>query len=342
MTKRKTYMDALNILAIFAVVELHSSQIFFQNKFDSSWILSSIIQGLFIWATLIFFMLSGANLLNYRQRYSTKVFFKKRFVHVVIPFLFWSLIWYMYDVFIAKSLKLNLYDLVTGFAYNKNQQILWFFYAIIGFYLAAPLLSLVIEHASRRLLLYAIFLYFILTPFSNYLATVFNVLNPAIFLVMPFFSIYLGYFLVGWYLDHYQISSKLKLFLIVFGIAMGIGITILYTYFSVAKKVNLASWDGVTGFPVFFLTISIFLIVQTYFENKKVSAKLQNILKSLSKLSLGVYVIHDFVIFALNHFLNLNVYSKWYMILMPFIIYPIAAIIVFILKRVPIVRNLVP
>lgn len=73
------YLDILNIVATFAVVCLHTSDYVFQfSPNEPNWYLSLLIQILFIWAVPIFFMISGANLLNYRERYDTKVFFKKK------------------------------------------------------------------------------------------------------------------------------------------------------------------------------------------------------------------------------------------------------------------------
>lgn len=76
--KHYYYMDILNIMATMAVLWLHTSEYAFEyNPQDPNWYISLIIQVVFIWAVPIFFMISGANLLNYRDRYDTKTFFKK-------------------------------------------------------------------------------------------------------------------------------------------------------------------------------------------------------------------------------------------------------------------------
>ena len=46
----------------------------------------------FYWAVPIFLMLSGATLMNYREKYSTKTFFSKRLSRVVFPWIFWSFV----------------------------------------------------------------------------------------------------------------------------------------------------------------------------------------------------------------------------------------------------------
>lgn len=73
------YLDILNIVATFAVIWLHTSEYAFHfMPNDPNWYLGVFIQVIFIWAVPIFFMISGANLLNYRERYDTNTFLKKR------------------------------------------------------------------------------------------------------------------------------------------------------------------------------------------------------------------------------------------------------------------------
>lgn len=47
----------------------------------------------FYFVVPIFFMISGATLMDYRDRYNTKDFFIKRGLCTFIPFIVWSLIW---------------------------------------------------------------------------------------------------------------------------------------------------------------------------------------------------------------------------------------------------------
>ena len=87
---RILYFDVLNIAACIAVIFLHHNGIVHSFTNTLAWRESLIAECAFYWAVPIFLMLSGANLLNYREKYSTKVFFKKRIIRTVIPWLFWS------------------------------------------------------------------------------------------------------------------------------------------------------------------------------------------------------------------------------------------------------------
>lgn len=72
-------------------------------------------------------MLSGANLLNYRERYTTGQFVNKRFLRVVISFLVWSCIWFLYYRFYSHRPLLEK-NLVLGIMHDKIQPIFWYFY----------------------------------------------------------------------------------------------------------------------------------------------------------------------------------------------------------------------
>lgn len=70
------FVDVLNIISCFAVVCLHTSLGVFSPQRTRLWAFQELMQAVFIFAVPIFFMVSGMNLLDYRKKYSTKVFFK--------------------------------------------------------------------------------------------------------------------------------------------------------------------------------------------------------------------------------------------------------------------------
>nr|WP_054690363.1 acyltransferase family protein [Fructilactobacillus florum] len=83
--KRLVYVDLINVLAIFGVLVIHSSW----NKGSASLELSSaLLRNIFAPAVFLFIMNSGATLLDYREKYSTKTFLNKRIHRVVLPFVF--------------------------------------------------------------------------------------------------------------------------------------------------------------------------------------------------------------------------------------------------------------
>ena len=77
---KKNYITALNVFAALAVVFLHTNKCFWRFSAERYWATANIIESFFYFAVPVFFMISGATLIDYRERYDTKTFFKKRFL----------------------------------------------------------------------------------------------------------------------------------------------------------------------------------------------------------------------------------------------------------------------
>ena len=73
------YISVMNVIAAISVVILHANVSFWLDKSKPYWAVSNVIESVFYFAVPVFFMLSGATLIDYQDRYSTKDFFKKRF-----------------------------------------------------------------------------------------------------------------------------------------------------------------------------------------------------------------------------------------------------------------------
>ena len=94
VTSRTLYFDILNIAATICVVWLHFNNEIHWYAPTLAWKQSVFVQALAYWAVPIFFMLSGATLMEYKKKYNTRTFLKRRFTRVFVPFMFWA--WYFY------------------------------------------------------------------------------------------------------------------------------------------------------------------------------------------------------------------------------------------------------
>lgn len=219
MTKKTSYyMYILNIVSCIAVVLLHTSLLVFNVDYSSKWIHAVTIQAFNIFAVPIFFMISGANLLGYRERYSTKKFFTKRFSKIGIALLGGSIVCYLvFALFpqyffaadqIAQSASIK--DFIKRFLTNQINDIYWFLYSIIYLYMLTPILSRIVEY--RRTLEYVIVTLGVVSiglPLlvhlginQQYLKTVFD---------WPLFmSSSLLYFLLGYYVVTYVRLSSIS------------------------------------------------------------------------------------------------------------------------------------
>lgn len=76
----------LNIIACFCVICMHCNGIVHRYSNSAEWKQSMIVETIAYWAVPVFFMMSGATLMNYGERYDIKTHLKKRFLRVGIPF----------------------------------------------------------------------------------------------------------------------------------------------------------------------------------------------------------------------------------------------------------------
>ena len=87
----KRYITIATIISAFAVVGLHVNN-FWTFRYSNDWVMTNFVECLFYFAVPVFFMITGVTLIDYKQKYSTKVYFEKRFKKIVIPLITWNVI----------------------------------------------------------------------------------------------------------------------------------------------------------------------------------------------------------------------------------------------------------
>ena len=139
MRNREVWIDWLRVAACFMVFVVHSTEPFYLGG-DGSLILTesdafwSSFFDSFVRSCVPLFVIASSYL-QFPIHYSTSEFFKRRALRILVPFLFWSLIY----AFVWGEPIANLKDLLLNFNYAAGH--LWFVYMIIGVYLVMPMLS---------------------------------------------------------------------------------------------------------------------------------------------------------------------------------------------------------
>ncbi|MFY9380077.1 MAG: acyltransferase family protein [Acutalibacteraceae bacterium] len=342
MKTRKNYIDMLNIIACFAVVCLHCSGAVFNFSVSKLWFCSITIQSIFHWAVPIFFMISGATLLNYRDKYTTKEFFKRRALKVFIPFIFWTIFY---------AFNKNNFRLVGGIKYwlevflnNRASNILWFLYSIMSIYLCIPILSLITKEENKNIVLYYIILCFTNVSLIPLFVKLTNV-EVTQMLIPPITFEYTGYVLLGWYLSRFELSQKSRYRFYFLGV-ISVFMMIFGTFYLSKDSYQLDLFVmRYFSFSCLFMSIAVFVFAKysSFIELCFLKNKTKNIIRTMSSLSFGIYLIHILTIEYLPLvFKMVNVNSGWFMIYGPFLIYFVTALIVFIIKKIPILNKIIP
>ena len=157
MTAKKTYITVLNVYSCLSVVLLHGSA-FWNFRKTPGWIADNFVESFFYFAVPVFVMLSGATLMDYRERCTTKEYFKKRVRKTVIPFLFWSIVGLFFVIWRDGSGSVDLHPvaILDAIINCRYIGIYYFFIIIFGVYLAIPVFSAIPKEKRQRTFLYCI------------------------------------------------------------------------------------------------------------------------------------------------------------------------------------------
>ena len=226
--EHRTYFDLLAVVACLAVVVLHCTLTVFGTARDHYFKLALVLQGVCIFAVPVFFMMSGANCMRYRDRYGTREFFRRRLARVGVGLLVASTIIYLlYRLFPQSFYGAEAYAEDAGFvrfvgrlATNTVNDVYWFIYTLFALYLLTPLLSLA---ADRRELLRAYLALSFCAAFAAPLAVWGGVLPDAVrgtlFSWPLLTSTATFYYVLGYYLARWPLGWRGRACALVAGLA---------------------------------------------------------------------------------------------------------------------------
>jgi surface polysaccharide O-acyltransferase-like enzyme len=340
------WIDLVRVVAVFQVVLIHLSYVIFfkEDVVSANWRAANFYDSFSRMGVPLFFMASGVLLLGKRE--SLADFFRKRFVKVGIPTLFWSIAYLLWSVEAYTNGTMN--PVRVGLSmfkaiYTGNIEIhLWFLYILIGIYLVVPLLRVFVSAASRRDLAYFVGMWVLATPLLE-LAQRLSGFQTA--LVIPVVAGYVGYFVMGYLLADVRLESR-GMFLAGLGLILAVAVTY---YGTNALSANAAPID--TYFysyfspPTVLASVCGFLLLQNLGRNL---GRVGSLVRTVAGTTFGIYLIHIFVVELLRKgILGFRLYS-WqaasiYMIpLTALAVYILSFLIVFGMQKTPAIKNLVP
>ena len=343
------YFDLLNIFACFAVVALHVNGAVHTFAKTRNWVSCMFIEALFYFAVPVFFMLTGATLMNYRKRYDTGAFFKKRIFKTFVPFMIWSIIGICWSIFYTKGMKISDINtpakFISAVINCKGMGIYWFFPALFSVYLTIPLFSLVDEDkriGKKGIFTYLILVYIVLNVLLPFVCRLTGIQwNSALNAVSC--GGYVVWFLIGYILANTDINKKFRILIYILGL---IGF-FMYFYLTVQNSFKTGKFDktyaGYMNIPAMLMGTAVFVFFKygkwNFIDKHE---KAVRFVRNLSSASFGVYLIHYYLKdFSIRHF-GIDPRSTLYRIVGTFIIYGLSVIIVRVIQKIPVIRKMVP
>lgn len=191
------WADRLRILATLMVIAIHvAGPVSQQNTEYNSWFwwAGNFWDGVSRPSVPLFTMLSGFLLLG--KDYPTGSFLKKRFSRVLIPGLFWMIVYCYYD-YSGTGSPATIAEAARGILQRSVHYHLWYIYLIVGLYLMYPLLRPWARNARDEDYWYVFALFFCGTWLYKFL---YQFLGLSIGIYWEFFTNQGGYFILGYYL----------------------------------------------------------------------------------------------------------------------------------------------
>ena len=283
--KKLNWVNVLIAVATFGVVQAHVNGYAYGRPAEFYWAFSSLIECGYYWTVPCFFMLSGYLLMDYRKRYDTKVFFEKRLLRVVVPYVFWTCFFLIYY---------RRYDFSYAILNNRLFFEYWFFLPLIMNYISIIFLSLLPEklYYFKWLALWA-FISSCLIPFLSDN----DIIWFSGFLQATIASGYSIYVVLGYLLAKLSLSLKQRLAIYALGLC---GFSFLYfgTHIVSTEYNHLNEmFKGFLNFPAVLWACAAFVWFRYQDWSFILKSKaVQFCIKIMVECSLGIYLFHPFAI----------------------------------------------
>lgn len=344
-SSRKIEFDLMRIIACLGVIMIHADVF---NQLDSYSTNSLSYQGINIWGTLsrwavpAFVMLSGMFVIPKSGKESLKQLFVKRVIRMVVAYIVWSAIYSFYNVFFLNKVYsgTKIKTFLDGCFSGETH--MWYLLMLAGLYIISPLLNVLLEHLSDKMILYwigAMFVFTSIIPFIDkvnirFISTIISSMTG--YMDLQFLCGWTLYFVLGYVFSKRETSKNIN---IIIGIVSAISFvftfiaTVVYSYFN-GKAYGVLDYM----YPnIVLYSVGIFFFFKDIVSKINFSEKIQKIIVSLSSLTFGIYLIHYLVLEVLCKFgINITMFHPILSIpVLAVITFCIGGLIVWLIRKIP-------
>jgi len=291
------YLNVLRVMGITGVLVMH---VFMTTCANWAPVLQkdeiyfcTVLRNLWHWCVPVIVMISGVLFLNPEKEIPVSKIITKYVLKMLVALALLAIpaevamqfVFSGYQ-FNPQQIKIATLNIIQG----KTQTHFWFLYLIIGLYFITPLLRAFTKYTSRKNYEYLLAILFL---FTSVIATLKKVMFVDFGINIPINSVYVMYFLLGFYIHRYTITVPLKVPLAL------IFCFVLYTSLAPLDK-NLINpvLDNMliisdTDSPIIVLTAAaIFILIRAQCAHF-------HYLDYLAPLCFVIYLVHPFFIYAL-------------------------------------------
>ena len=325
---RVLWMDVLNIFSCISVVILHTTNVpvhGWNGVTDMPYLWGLFTHTAFICAVPIFIMLSGANLLN--RDMGVMEFFKRRFVRVGIPFLVWSIVYWL-----LMHKRVGIKEFWELFLHGQMNPHMWFFIPLFSVYFSVPFMRVFLKHANRRLIECYLLTAFVLTSFFPFLYGSLQWFFPGY--IFPLACQYLFLAVLGYNLNTYEVKWSGR----TIGLCYAAAFLFHFGYLLTKTQLLGHSDNQILHYEapsIVLMSACLFLAFKRASWNRlKPHA---GIVMPVAACSFGIYLIHYIFVTWLPDISSVLKNCYWEFI--P--VYLLSFMVVWILRKIPVVRKCV-
>ena len=338
-TQNINWISNLRLIALYAIIIVHASAPLLEqyNKGPLyNWLVADFYNALVRFGVPVFVMITGALLLP--KDYELIGFLKKRFLRILTPFLFWSLvyIWYMYynEEIDMPDTNWLLFKQVLHFLRDGSSYHLWYVYMLIGLYLTIPIISKFVRNATETEIRYFLLVWLLVMVAGQPYLERFKIHAD-----FRYFEGYIGYLVLGHYLatkQQFLLAFKngfIGLFILLL-VGGTVGTWLLYQHFN---GISTYLYEPLSP-TILLMAVSVFAMGMAIVP--KAHPALIRLRDFVGQYAYGIYLGHALILTLLDQYLNIS--FKWFN---PLFSIPLTALIcmvltfgmIFALNKIPVV-----
>lgn len=330
--KRIVAFDLLKIIACLAVIIIHISAYPLTNNSIHSpkFIIATIFTSISRWSVPMFVMITGTFLLSKKEPIPIKILYKKYILKTFIIYLLFGVFYkfcYLYLDglnYISVSYAFTMIiDILIGNAHIH----LWYLYMIIGLYMIYPILHKLVSNANKRQIEYALIIIFLSSSVAYSVNEIFNLCQTSYKIYHNLnISIYIFYFILGYYLYNFQISKKTSKILIALIPIMLVATITLSMISSVISNRFTLLFVEYQSVNVVILSISVFYLFKIISNKIKFNNNICRVITFCSDKIILVYLLHMLIIDILAYIKIIH-----FTTILEVILIPMYAVLIFII-----------
>ncbi|EHO0032748.1 acyltransferase family protein [Escherichia coli] len=335
-TERYVNIDIAKTISCFMVILLHVTAVRFYQFSDQWWLINTLNSFTRV-SVPIFIMVTGFLIVNSKNTTFAEI--PRRCKRVAICLITWSVFYLISDSIISDSVKnIDVLESITKIINGPIKYHLWYLYSLIGFYIASPILSILLSSASKKTIIIILSIWFVVSGFYT-IKTYYGIWFIDLLWTynLSMFSNMTGYLLLGSFIATIKRSEKLIISSLFFYVIASIFTALMtYKYSNELGKPNELFYSYLAP-----QTIISSACLFYYMLNAKFSETMSRICVFISSFSLGIYCVHIFVLEQVSSVMSNEQYSIKVLVSTLFITTVLSVFASYILKKIPLTSKIV-